>query len=140
MHGISGIDQMPGRKLDQQKYKRRYTNIFSQMTCLASIAGFDTEVYFRASSDMSQVLVETLNKVQWHTDNTSSLSNTSTSQRAQHYIHTADETVRAVGFALVVVFLLICVVLLEWIAWVRRRMELELADAQKLEMPLYPVV
>jgi hypothetical protein len=48
--------------------------------------------------------------------------------------------VRAVGFTLGVVLFLICVVLVEWRVWVRRRMELELADAQKLEMPLYPVV
>jgi hypothetical protein len=89
---------------------------------------------------MSQVLVETLNKLQWHTDNISSLSNTSTAQRAQYYVHAADETVRAVGFTLGVVLFLICVVLVEWRVWVRRRMELELADAQKLEMPLYPVV
>jgi hypothetical protein len=113
------------------------------MTCLASIAGFDTEVYFRAGSAMSQVLVETLHKVQWHTD----ISNASTAQRAQHYVHAptarthaADETVRAVGFALGVVFFLICVVLVERREWVRRRTELELASAQKLEMPLYPVV
>ena len=109
------------------------------MTCLASIAGFDTEVYFRAGSAMSQVLVETLHKVQWHTDNTSVLSNASTAPRAQHYVHAptarthaADETVRAVGFALGVVFFLICVVLVERREWVRRRTELELAP--KLEM------
>ena len=84
---------------------------------------------------MSQVLVETLHKVQWHTD----ISNASTAQRAQHYVHAptarthaADETVRAVGFALGVVFFLICVVLVERREWVRRRTELELAP--KLEM------
>ena len=86
---------------------------------------------------MSQVLVETLREVQWPT---SSLSNASTAQKAQYYVHAADETVRAVGFALGVVFFLICVVLVERREWVRRRTELELASAQKLEMPLYPVV
>jgi hypothetical protein len=40
--------------------------------------------------------------------------------------------VRAVGFALGVVFFLICVVLVERREWVRRRTELELAP--KLEM------
>ena len=95
----------------------------------------ESEVYFRASSAMSQVLVETLREVQWPT---SSLSNASTAQKAQYYVHAADETVRAVGFALDVGFFLLCVVHVEWREWVRRRTELELTGVRKL--PLHPVV
>ena len=90
---------------------------------------------------MSQVLVETLHEVQWPA---SSLSNASTAPKAQYSVHAADETVRAVGFALGVVFFVICAVLVEWREWVRRRAELgaelELAGVLKLEMPLHPAV